>query len=66
MTEIAGSSPLPPTTPKKASPWIITIAVILILSCCCFGVIGLLFAFWNPLLQAMNLHALLPIQTILH
>jgi len=65
MTEAVGIPPLLPATPKKTSPWIITIAVILILYCCCFGVIGLLFAFWSPILQALDLHDLLPILTIL-
>jgi hypothetical protein len=56
MTEAIGS-PLPPATaaPKKTNPWIIASVVIVVVCCGCFGVIGLIFGFWDPIRQAMGL-----------
>ena len=66
MSEAAGTpQPPPETTPKKTSPWIIVIVVIVAVCCCCFGVTGLLFGFWDPIMQALGLNALLPVQMIL-
>jgi len=66
MTEAIGT-PLPPpaVAPKKTNPWIITIVVIVVVCCGCFGVIGLLFGFWDPIMQALGLSALLPVLTAL-
>ncbi len=66
MTEATGT-PLPPpaAAPKKTNPWIIAIVVIVVACCGCFGVIGLVFGFWDPIRQALGLSALLPILAIL-
>ena len=66
MNESTGT-PLPPPsdTPKKANPWIIAIVVIVIVCCGCFGVVGLLFGFWDPIRQAFGMSALLPVLTVL-
>jgi len=66
MTEAIGT-PLPPpaAAPKKTNPWIIAIVVIVVVCCGCFGVIGLLFGFWDPIMQALGLSALLPVLTAL-
>lgn len=51
--------------PKKTNPWIIAIVVIVVVCCACFGVIGLLFGFWEPISQALGLNALLPVLMVL-
>jgi hypothetical protein len=60
MTEAAGSSLPPPLAPQKINPWIIVVAVIVVLCCFCVGAIGLLFAFGEPILHELGLYALLP------
>lgn len=64
MTETSGS-PLPPPedAPQKTNPWIIAILVIVVVCCGCFGVVGLLIGFWEPIQQAFGLSALLPVLT---
>jgi Na+-transporting NADH:ubiquinone oxidoreductase subunit NqrB len=62
--------PLPPpeATPKKTNPWIIAIVVIIVICCGCFGVIGLVFGFWDPIqqsLQSLGFYTLLPLITVL-
>jgi hypothetical protein len=66
MAEATGT-PLPPpaVTPKKTNPWIIAIVVIVVVCCGCFGVIGLLFGFWDPIQQAFGQSTLLPVLMIL-
>jgi len=60
MVETTGAS-IPPTSPKKINAWIIVIVGIVILCCFCVGVIGLLFAFGEPILNELGLlHAQLP------
>jgi hypothetical protein len=55
MSEIPGA-PLPPPAaiPKKTSPVVIIIVVIVVLLCACFGVLGLLFGFSDPILQMLG------------
>jgi hypothetical protein len=65
MAEAAGSSLPPPTAPQKINPWIIVIAVIVVLCCFCVGAIGLLFAFGEPILHELGLYALLPVLRML-
>ncbi len=62
MNEATGT-PLPPpaTAPQKTNPWIIAIVVIVVICCGCFGVLGLIFGFWDPIKQALGLSALLPV-----
>jgi hypothetical protein len=62
MTDETGM-PLPPpaAASKKTNPWIIAIVVIVVVCCGCFGVIGLIFGFWDPIRQALGLSALLPV-----
>ena len=66
MTEATGS-PLPPPAevPKKANPWIIAIVALVVGCCACFGVVGLVFGFWDPIVQAFGLQVLLPLMTFL-
>jgi hypothetical protein len=66
MSEATGT-PLPPSAaaPKKTNPWIIVVAVIVVVCCGCFGVIGLIFGFWDPIRQGLGLYALLPVLTLL-
>jgi hypothetical protein len=51
--------------PKKISPWIVAVLVIVLVCCTCFGVAGLLIGFWDPIRQAFGLSTLLPILTAL-
>ena len=55
MSETPGA-PLPPpaAVPKKTSPVVIIIVVIVVLLCACFGVLGLLFGFSDPILQMLG------------
>jgi hypothetical protein len=66
MTDETGM-PLPPpvVTPQKSNPWLIAIVVIVVVCCGCFGVIGLLFGFWEPIRQAFGMSALLPVLTVM-
>jgi hypothetical protein len=66
MTE-STSTPLQPPgeAPKKTNPWIIAILVTVLVCCCCFGVVGLLVGFWDPIRQAFGFSSLLPMLTIL-
>jgi hypothetical protein len=52
-------STLPPPSTRKPQPWIIVILVIVVLCCFCVGLIGLLFAFSDPILNELGLGALL-------
>ena len=58
MAEAKGTPP----APQKLKPWVIAIAVIVILCCFCVGVIGLLFAFSDPILHELGLTAFYPFQ----
>lgn len=49
-------SPQPPA-PQKLAPWIIIVVVIVVVCCFCIGVIGLLFAFGDPILHELGLSA---------
>ena len=66
MTEATGT-PLPPpaAASKKTNPWIIAIVVIVVVCCGCFGVAGLLFGFWEPIMQALGMNTLLPVLMVL-
>jgi hypothetical protein len=48
-------------SPKKTNPWIIAILVVVVVCCGCFGVVGLLIGFWDPIQQAFGLTTLMPI-----
>jgi len=66
MSEATGIPlPSPEATQKKTNPWIIAIVVIVMVCCCCFGVTGLLFGFWDPIMQALGLNTLLPVLMVL-
>jgi len=63
MTETTGT-PLPPVTnPKKNNRWMIAILVAVVICCGCFGVVGLLVGFWEPIQDAFGLPTMLPIIT---
>ena len=47
--------------PKKLEPWVIVVVVIVVACCLCFGAIGLLLAFGEPILTEIGFRALLPI-----
>jgi hypothetical protein len=61
MAETTGT-PIPPPAgaPKKLSPWVIGMLVIVLACCGCFGVVGLLVGFWDPIRQAFGFSFLLP------
>lgn len=51
----------PPTAPTKLQPWVIVVAVVVVLCCLCVGALGLLFAFGGPILTELGvLHSQLP------
>jgi hypothetical protein len=53
------------TVSKKTNPWIIVILVIVLICCGCFGVVGLLVGFWDPIRQAFGFSSLLPVLAVL-
>jgi hypothetical protein len=54
MTE-GTDTPLPTMPAKnKTNPLIISIVVIVVVCCCCFGVAGLVFGFWDPIMQSLQ------------
>ena len=61
MADTAGL-PVPPlSAARKVEPWVIVVAVIVVLCCLCVGATGLLFAFGGPILNELGLlHAQLP------
>ena len=65
MIENSGA-PLPsPTTPTKLQPWVIVVAVLVVMCCFCVGATGLLFAFGGPILDQLGvLHSQLPVLLI--
>ena len=65
MDGTTGAPLPPPTAPQKVNPWIIVIAVIVVLCCFCVGAIGLLFAFGEPILHELGLYTLLPVLKML-
>ena len=64
MTVDTGT-PLPPAVPQKTNPWIIVIVVVVLICCSCFGAIGLLIAFGEPILHELGFYILLPVLRIL-
>jgi hypothetical protein len=58
--EVPPSVPPPPPGPKKLPTWVIVVIVALVLCCLCVGAAGLIFAWWEPIQQALGLAALLP------
>ena len=65
MTEATGTPLPPPTAPQKTNPWIIIVAVVVVVCGACCGVIGLLLAFGPEVLHELGLYALLPVLTVL-
>jgi hypothetical protein len=55
------AAPLPSPTLQKTNPWIIIVAVIIVVCCGCFGMIGLLLAFGPEILHELGLASLPPI-----
>lgn len=53
-------TPVPPPAPAKPNPWLIATAVVVMLCCLCFGALGLLLAFWDPILQELGVTLLHP------
>jgi hypothetical protein len=51
LTE-AGGAPAP--APKLTNPWIIAIVIIVVVCCFCFGALGLLLAFIEPILNELG------------
>jgi hypothetical protein len=55
MADFPGTSGQPPAVPpNKTNPWLIAILVLVVLCCGCFGVIGLIFGFWEPITQSLR------------
>jgi hypothetical protein len=55
MNKATGTPGQPPVlTPKKTNPWVIAILVLVVLCCGCFGVVGLIFGFWEPITQSLR------------
>lgn len=62
MIEQTGPTlPPPEAVPKKINPWIIAVLVVMLVCCACFGVVGLLVGFWDPIRQAFGPSSLLPV-----
>jgi len=63
MAEAPGV-PLPPSSAsRRKNPWPIVILVCVVLCCFCIGLIGLLIAFGEPILNSLGLNNLLPVLT---
>ncbi len=59
MANITGpASPVAPPPIQKTNPWIIIIAVAVVLCCACFGILGLLIAFGPELLHELGMAGL--------
>ncbi len=43
-----------PPPPGKRNPWLIVTAVIVVLCCACFGMAGLIFAFWDSIASELS------------
>lgn len=55
MADLPGTPGQPPVlAPKKTNPWVIAILVLVVLCCGCFGVVGLIFGFWEPITQSLR------------
>jgi hypothetical protein len=65
MSESAGFPPSPVRQPSRLPTWVIVVIAIVILCCFCGGMIGMLFAFWDPIQQTLGLSALLPLAILL-
>ena len=39
---------------KKNSTWIVIVVVVVLLCCCCVGILGLLYAFGDSILEAID------------
>ncbi len=64
MAEQPGRSLPPSPAPQKTNPWIIIIAVAVVICCGCFGVTGLLLAFGPEIMHELGLISLLPFLTV--
>ena len=64
MIEASGPPPSSPA-PQKLKPWVIVLAVAVVVCCFCVGVIGLILAFGDPILQELGLSASFPSLLIL-
>jgi len=52
----AVASGAPPAPPKKSNNALaVVIAVVIVLCCGCFGALGLIIAFWQPILSELGL-----------
>jgi hypothetical protein len=60
MNEPIINPPPPAPEPKKLPTWAIVVIVAVVLCCFCGGALGLIFAFWDSIQQALGLAALLP------
>jgi hypothetical protein len=60
MKESASPSLPSPASSQRTNPWIIIVAVIILICCLCFGAAGLLLAFVPEILQELGLSYLLP------
>ena len=50
------TSSAPPAPPKKSNTALIAVIVAVIILCCgCFGALGLIIAFWQPILSELGL-----------
>jgi hypothetical protein len=55
MADLPGTPGQPSfVPPRKTNPWIIAILVLVVLCCGCFGVVGLIFGFWEPITQSIR------------
>lgn len=50
---------------QKTNPWIIIIAVAVVLCCACFGVLGLLIAFGPEILHELGVTAVLVLPALI-
>ena len=52
---MAESTGAPAPAPQKTNPWIIAIAILVLVCCLCVGLVGLLIAFGDPILHELGL-----------
>jgi hypothetical protein len=59
VTELTNAPASAPPGPAQLQPWAIVVIVLVVAGCACFGVLGLLLAFGDPILQQLGLTSLL-------
>ena len=53
MADLPGPPPVAPAL-QKTNPWIIIVAVAVVVCCACFGIVGLMIAFGPEILHELG------------